>query len=359
MILRELFTPGKDYKWSFTGSEEAVAVFHIGEVPYQFYAFSYPEDNGVWEVEFKNAERGRGRTAKFGLTGTGNSAEVMSTVTDIMRDFLQRYQDKITGLTFTADEQSRQSLYARMAKRLLPTWTLSQTDKQFVLSAPSQVDEGWKDWVAGAAIAGAATLGAGAEAKTKPNIPTSKAQLSTQYKQAPKADPGMSILSNNTEAESVLHKTARAAGIKGTELAQFMAQTKHESADFSRMKEIGGKEYFAKRYDPRAAPKTAKILGNTQAGDGVRYHGRGYIQITGRDNYRMAGEALGLPLEQHPEMASKPAIAAKIAVWYWKTRVKPFVQNFNDTEAVTRKINPAMRGLKDRYANFVDYKRIL
>ena len=134
----ELFTPGKDYKWSFNGSEEAVAVFHIGEVPYQFYAYSYPEDNGMWEVEFKNAERGRGRTAKFGLTGTGNSAEVMSTVTDIMREFLQRYQGKVTGLTFTADEQSRQSLYARMAKRLLPTWTLSQNDKQFVLTAPKQ-----------------------------------------------------------------------------------------------------------------------------------------------------------------------------------------------------------------------------
>jgi hypothetical protein len=135
--LAELFEPGKDYKWSFTGSEEAVAVFHIGEVPYQFHAYTYPGENGTWEVEFKNAERGRGRTTKFGLTGTGNSAEVMSTITDIMREFLQRYQGKVTALTFTADEQSRQSLYARMAKRLLPTWQLTQTDKQFILTAPA------------------------------------------------------------------------------------------------------------------------------------------------------------------------------------------------------------------------------
>jgi hypothetical protein len=135
--LTELFEPGKDYQWSFTGSEEAIAVFHIGEVPYQFHAYTYPEENGTWEVEFKNAERGRGRTAKFGLTGTGNSAEVLSTVTDIMREFLQRYQGKVTALTFTADEQSRQSLYARMAKRLLPTWQLTQTDKQFILTAPA------------------------------------------------------------------------------------------------------------------------------------------------------------------------------------------------------------------------------
>jgi hypothetical protein len=135
--LTELFEPGKDYKWSFTGSEEAVAVFHIGEIPFQFHAYTYPEANGTWDVEFKNAERGRTRYGKFGLTGTGNSAEVMSTVTDIMREFLQRYQGKVTALTFTADEQSRQSLYARMAKRLLPTWQLTQTDKQFILTAPA------------------------------------------------------------------------------------------------------------------------------------------------------------------------------------------------------------------------------
>ena len=135
--INELFEPGKDWKWSFTGSEEAVAVFHVGEVPYQFHAYTYPEANGTWDVEFKNAERGRTRYGKFGLTGTGNSAEVMSTVTDIMREFLQRYQGKVTALTFTADEQSRQSLYARMAKRLLPTWQLTQTDKQFILTAPA------------------------------------------------------------------------------------------------------------------------------------------------------------------------------------------------------------------------------
>ena len=170
----------------------------------------------------------------------------------------------------------------------------------------------------------------------------------------------MNILSlHNPEAEEVLHRTAKAAGLKGTELAQFMAQTRHESADFSRMKEMGGDKYFNKLYDPKTSPRTAKILGNTKIGDGIRYHGRGFIQITGRDNYRMAGDALRLPLEQHPELASKPAIAAKIAVWYWKTRVKPFVQNFADTAAVTKKINPAMRGLQDRHEYFKDYKNII
>lgn len=240
---------------------------------------------------------------------------------------------------------------------------------------PNIVDEGWKDWVAAGAM-GAAALGAQAKAPamwTEPNPAHAKAKQVQQVKQAApkqthtlKAQPQqaqapieMNLLSNNINSEAILHKTAVRSGIRGIELAQFMAQTKHESADFSRMKEIGGKEYFHKRYDPKTAPKTAKILGNTHAGDGIRYHGRGFIQITGRDNYRMAGEALGLPLEAQPELASKPEVAAKIAVWYWKTRVKPNISNFADTAAVTKYINPALRGLEDRKSNFMDYKRII
>lgn len=221
------------------------------------------------------------------------------------------------------------------------------------------VDEDWKSTLAGGAMALGALVGQG-DATAAQQKPVSKPGIIQQYQQqkAPEKQP-INILSFNTKAEETVHRAALAAGIKGVELAQFMAQTKHESADFSRMKEIGGKNYYTKRYDPKHAPKTAKILGNTKVGDGERYHGRGYIQITGRDNYRMAGQALGLPLEQKPELASKPDVAAKIAVWYWKTRVKPMVANFNDTAAVTKAINPAMRGLEDRVANFQEYKRIL
>ena len=137
-------------------------------------------------------------------------------------------------------------------------------------------------------------------------------------------------------------------------MAQFLAQMKHESWDFSRMKEKGGSLDFRK-YDPKYAPKTAKILGNKHAGDGQRYHGRGFIQLTGRDNYRMAQDALGIPLLKHPELAEKPEVAAQIALWYWNTRVKDHVVNFADTPSVTKYINPAMRGLENRQANFNDY----
>ena len=158
----------------------------------------------------------------------------------------------------------------------------------------------------------------------------------------------MAFLSAHMDKEEMLHKTARAAGIRGTELAQFLAQCYHESAGFGRMHEYAsGKEYEGR-----------KDLGNVNRGDGVRYKGRGFIQITGRDNYRRAGQALGLPLEERPELASKPDIAAKIAVWYWANRVRPNVTNFNDTRAVTQRINPKLNGLADRHENFKDYKNM-
>ena len=158
----------------------------------------------------------------------------------------------------------------------------------------------------------------------------------------------MSYLSSHSAAEEMLHKTALRAGIRGTELAQFLAQCYHESAGFGRMHEYAsGAEYEGRR-----------DLGNVNRGDGVKYKGRGFIQITGRDNYRRAGQALGLPLEQQPELASRPDVAAKIAVWYWNNRVKPNVDNFNDTTSVTRFINPKMRGLEDRHENFKDYKNM-
>jgi 8-oxo-dGTP pyrophosphatase MutT (NUDIX family) len=134
-FVTELFQPGKDWQWSFQGSEEAVAVFKVGNVPYMFHAYGA---DGEWEAEFKRHGSKLDRSQKFGLTGTGNSAEVMSTVVDIMRAFLSKYQDKIQVLSFSAKEDSRQGLYARMVKRLLPDWTMKQAGEHFVLVAPKQ-----------------------------------------------------------------------------------------------------------------------------------------------------------------------------------------------------------------------------
>jgi hypothetical protein len=89
----------------------------------------------VWEVEFKVMEGGNPRN-RFGITGTGNAAIVMSTVTDIMREFLTMYKGDIQKLTFSADERSRQNLYVKMISRLLPNWSLTRDHRQFMLTAP-------------------------------------------------------------------------------------------------------------------------------------------------------------------------------------------------------------------------------
>jgi hypothetical protein len=110
---------------------------------------------------------------------------------------------------------------------------------------------------------GAAALGVTDVAQAKLTQPTPQ-----------KTEP-INLLSNHPQHEALLQRAAKQAGIKGIELAQFMAQTNHESWDFSRLKEKGmGKGYFAKKYDPKYAPRTAKILGNKHIGDGEKFHGR-------------------------------------------------------------------------------------
>lgn len=158
---------------------------------------------------------------------------------------------------------------------------------------------------------------------------------------------------------NMLAKIAQSAGIHGIELAQFLAQMEHESWDFKKMKEVPqGKGYF-KKYDPKHSPKTAQKLGNKVAGDGERFKGRGFIQLTGRDNYKMASQALGIDLIKNPDLAARPDVAAKIAVWYWLTRVKPSVMDFADTVAVTKRINPALKGIEDRHENFKYYLKYM
>jgi hypothetical protein len=60
-------------------------------------------------------------------------------------------------------------------------------------------------------------------------------------------------------------------------------------------------------------------LGNTQPGDGRQYKGRGYIQLTGRSNYRTYGSALGIDLEGNPDLALDPTVAAAVFALYFAT----------------------------------------
>lgn len=77
--------------------------------------------------------------------------------------------------------------------------------------------------------------------------------------------------------------------------------------------EIGSPSYFRRMYDIEGdRPAKARELGNLTPGDGAKYHGRGYIQLTGRANYSKAQAELGLPLLENPDLALRPDVAAKI-----------------------------------------------
>lgn len=102
-------------------------------------------------------------------------------------------------------------------------------------------------------------------------------------------------------------------------LAYGLATAWHE-ARLKPINEIGTEAYFFRRYDKDGdKPHIAKALGNTQAGDGVRFHGRGLVQLTGRTNYERAGKFLGQDLIAQPELALQPESAARILIWGMET----------------------------------------
>lgn len=95
-------------------------------------------------------------------------------------------------------------------------------------------------------------------------------------------------------------------------LAYLLATTAWETAyTMQPIHERGGKTYFTK-YDPDT--KIGKTLGNTMPGDGYKFRGRGYVQLTGKRNYNKAGKAVGLDLVKEPDLALMPEASARILI---------------------------------------------
>ena len=124
-------------------------------------------------------------------------------------------------------------------------------------------------------------------------------------------------------------------------LAYFMAQCAHESGGFQFTKEIGSTRYL-QRYEGR------KDLGNTEAGDGIRYCGRGLIMVTGRSNYALCQEWTKLPLLDQPEILEEPGPAVRSACWYWISRNLNAICDAQNFTLLTRRINGGTNGLKNR-----------
>ncbi|NBD09631.1 glycoside hydrolase family 19 protein [Corallococcus silvisoli] len=132
-------------------------------------------------------------------------------------------------------------------------------------------------------------------------------------------------------------------------VAAFLAQLAHESGELRYWEELATGDAYEGRKD----------LGNTQPGDGRRYKGRGPIQLTGRANYRAAGAALGLPLEDKPELAALPAHGFRVAGWYWQSRHLNALADVADFVGVTRAINGGTNGLDNRVMYFDRAQRVL
>lgn len=116
-------------------------------------------------------------------------------------------------------------------------------------------------------------------------------------------------------------------------LAYILATAYHETAGTMQpIHERGSDEYLAARYDVKGKdPVRARRMGNTTPGDGVRYCGRGYVQLTWKANYARAGRELGVDLVAAPARAMEPDIAAQILVrgmiggWFTGRRLDAYI----------------------------------
>jgi putative chitinase len=149
----------------------------------------------------------------------------------------------------------------------------------------------------------------------------------------------------------------------------FLAQIAHETAALTRSVEnlnytakriteiwpsrfstLSSAEPYAGNPEKLANKVYANRMGNgsPESGDGYRYRGRGYIQITGKEGYRQTGLHAGLDLVASPEKAIETAHALRVACAFWKWKdINPLCDK-RDFEEVTRRINGGLIGYDDR-----------
>lgn len=123
------------------------------------------------------------------------------------------------------------------------------------------------------------------------------------------------------------------------EVAHWLAQVAHESGQLRYVQEIASGDAYEGRLD----------LGNIEPGDGVRFKGRGLIQLTGRANYIEYGRESGLDVITDPELLEQPGPAADVAGWYWSSRgLGELVRAKDAVRAITRRVNGGINGLAQR-----------
>ncbi len=160
--------------------------------------------------------------------------------------------------------------------------------------------------------------------------------------------------------------------------AHFMAQIEHESG----LKPIsenlnysaGGllatfKKYFNKEQALSYSRQQQRIAnrvyanrmgnGNEASGDGYKYRGRGFIQLTGKSNYQALSIATGIDFVSNPDLLLQEANAMVSALWFWKTNGLNELANKDDIRKVTKIINGGYNGLPHRTELLKKYKSII
>jgi len=159
-------------------------------------------------------------------------------------------------------------------------------------------------------------------------------------------------------------------------LAHFISQIHHES-NFKPISEnlnysaIGLKKTFRKYFENDTivnfyAEKPVKIAnrvyadrmgnGNEFSGDGWKYRGRGFIQITGKENYQKLSEDTGIDFVNNPDLLLQESNAMISAVWYWNYKKLNKIADADDIIGITKKINGGLNGINHRKELLQYYK---
>lgn len=125
-------------------------------------------------------------------------------------------------------------------------------------------------------------------------------------------------------------------------ISAFLAQLAHESGELRYVEEIASGVAYEGRAD----------LGNTQRGDGMRFKGRGLIQITGRANYLACSKYFGVDFVEDPAKLAAPEWAVRSAGWFWQSRRLNSLADLGDFRAITKKINGGYNGEAQREAYY-------
>ena len=125
-------------------------------------------------------------------------------------------------------------------------------------------------------------------------------------------------------------------------IAAFLAQLAHESGSLRYVRELASGEAYEGRKD----------LGNNKPGYGIKYKGRGLIQITGFFNYKKLTEAFGVSFVDNPEMLEEPKWATLSAAWFWGTHNLNMMADKQMFKSITRIINGGLNGYADRLEHY-------